>query len=60
MPPNYIEPLALELGDYDATTGRSLNEDPLYSGMVMISPMRQVPDLEQMKLQGFSSENLEV
>jgi hypothetical protein len=58
MPQNYLELLAMETGDYGASTGHSISKDPSNPGMVVISSMEQVSVLEQMDWQGFSSEDL--
>jgi hypothetical protein len=58
MPPNFIEILATESGDYGATKFRGMRTDPNNPENIIIESLRQVTALEETGWQGFSSDQL--
>lgn len=58
LPPNFIEILAIESGDYGASRNYKVKEDPTNPEMYVISFERKIDTLERINWEGFSSEQL--
>ena len=58
LPPNFIEVLAIESGDYGASRNHKFEEDPTNPEMYLLSFERKIDNLERINWEGFSSEQL--
>jgi hypothetical protein len=58
LPPNFIEILSIESGDYGASRNYKFKEDPTNPEMYVISFERKIDTLERINWEGFSSEQL--
>jgi hypothetical protein len=57
-PPNFIDILATEEGDYGARISRGVRKDPNNPNMIIIEGDRRIDTLERMGWEGFSSQQL--
>lgn len=58
FPPGFIDILAMEQGDYGASTSRGFRKDPNNPNMYIIEVDRRIETLEEMGWEGFSSKQL--